>query len=292
MTVTTRKFSPLGAVARRSAAIAAVLAYALSLGGCSSVSSWWSKDDEAAFREEPADKLYNQGLAALADRKVSDATKSFEEVDKQHPYTEWARKAVLMTAYTKYAAGEYEDAIQNARRYITLHPGSDDAAYAQFLIGMSYYNQIPDVTRDQQRTERALAALDEVVRKWPKSEYADAARKRIEVARDQLAGREMEIGRYYLEQRNFVGAVNRFKTVVTSYQKTRHVEEALARLAEAYMAMGIAQEAQTAAAVLGHNYPGSEWYRDTYRLVSSKGLEPREDGGSWISKAFRRVGLG
>ena len=265
------------------------------LAGCSSmpsIGSIFAKDDTNAVKDEPADKLYNEALYSLNNQRYGDAVKRFDEVDKQHPYTDYSRKAILMSAYASYSNGDYETAVQAARRYLSLHPGSPDAAYAQFLIGISYYNQIPDVTRDQQRTERALVALNEVVQKWPKSEYADPARQRIEVAKDQLAGREMDVGRYYLQQRNYTGAINRFKNVITQFQTTRHVEEALARVAEAYMAMGIVAEAQTAGAVLGHNYPDSQWYKDTYTLVTSKGGEIREDKGSWISRAFKGVGLG
>src|SRR2546421_5212022 len=197
-----------------------------------------------------------------------------------------------MSAFAYYESGDYDDSVTAAKRYVTLHPGSSDAAYAQYLIGISYFDQIPDVTRDQTRTDRAVSALDEVVRKYPTTEYAIAAKKRIDIARDQLAGKEMQIGRYYMERHNYTGAINRFKVVVTQYQTTRHVEEALMRLTEAYMALGIVPEAQTAAAVLGHNFPDSPWYKDAYGLVRGGGLEPYEDQGSWISKAFRKVGLG
>jgi outer membrane protein assembly factor BamD len=173
-----------------------------------------------------------------------------------------------------------------------LHPGSPDAAYAQYLIAASYFDEIPDITRDQARTEKALAALEEVTRKYPETEYAVSAKQKIEVARDQLAGKEMQIGRYYLDRRDFTGAINRFKVVVTKYQTTRHVEEALERLTEAYMSLGIVEEAQTAAAVLGHNFPDSAWYKRAYSLVKSGGVEPSENSGSWISKAFKKVGLG
>jgi outer membrane protein assembly factor BamD len=173
-----------------------------------------------------------------------------------------------------------------------LHPSSNDAAYAQYIIGSSYYDQIPDISRDQAGTRKAVAALEEVIRKYPDTEYAASARKKLEIASDNLAGKEMTIGRYYLEKRDYTGAINRFKIVVTQYQRTRHVEEALMRLTEAYMALGIVQEAQTAAAVLGHNFPDSAWYKDAYTLVKSGGLEPREAQGSWISKAFKKVGLG
>jgi outer membrane protein assembly factor BamD len=175
---------------------------------------------------------------------------------------------------------------------VTLHPGSADAAYAQYLIASSYYDRIPDVNRDQKGTEQALQALEDVVRRYPGSEYATAAKQKLEVARDQLAGKEMVIGRYYLDRKDFPGAINRFKIVVTRYQTTRQVEEALMRLTECYMALGIAPEAQTAAAVLGHNFPDSPWYKDAYNLVKSGGKEPHEDKGSWISRAFKKVGLG
>jgi outer membrane protein assembly factor BamD len=173
-----------------------------------------------------------------------------------------------------------------------LHPGSPDAAYAQYLIAASYYDEIPDITRDQARTEKALASLEEVIRKYPTTEYANNAKEKITFARDQLAGKEMQIGRYYLDRKDYTGAINRFKVVVTRYQTTRHVEEALERLTEAYMSLGIVSEAQTAAAVLGHNFPDSSWYKSAYRLVKSGGLEPSENKGSWIGKAFKKVGLG
>ena len=176
-----------------------------------------------------------------------------------------------------------------AKRYVTLHPGSPDAAYAQFLIGSSYYDQIPDITRDQSRTERAMTALDEVVRKYPNTEYAAGAKRKIEVARDQLAGKEMNTARYYQKKRDYVAAINRFKVVITRYQTTRHVEEALMRLTETYMSLGIVNEAQTAAAVLGHNFPDSEWYQDSYKLLNKGGLQPEENKGSWISRAFGRA---
>jgi outer membrane protein assembly factor BamD len=274
--------------------LARLLALALlvtPVAGCSSLMGLFGDKDVMAS-DEPADKIYNEGLYLLnKKRDYRDAAKKFEEVDRQHPYSEWARKALIMSAYAFYEAQEYDDAANAAKRYVTLHPGSPDAAYAQYLIGVSYYDQIPDVTRDQGRTEKAVAALDEVVRKYPNTEYAVSAKKRIDVARDQLAGKEMQIGRYYMERHNFTGAINRFKVVVTQYQTTRHVEEALMRLTEAYMALGIVPEAQTAAAVLGHNFPDSRWYKDAYNLVKSGGVEPSENRASWISLAFKKLGL-
>jgi outer membrane protein assembly factor BamD len=259
------------------------------LGAC----SYFNFNKEELAADEPADKLYNEGVFLLNKRQdYKAAAKKFEEVERQHPYSDWARKSLIMTAYANYEARDYDDAVNAARRYVTLHPGSADSAYAQFLIGASYFDQIPDVSRDQARAERAIAALEEVTRKYPDSEYALSAKHKIDVARDQLAAKEMMVGRYYMNKKDFTGAINRFKIVVTQYQTTRHVEEALMRLTEAYMALGVVQEAQTAAAVLGHNFPSSRWYTDAYRLVKSGGFEPAMSEGSWITRAFKKVGLG
>jgi outer membrane protein assembly factor BamD len=277
----------LGSGARVITRLAAAALVALSLGACSLF------DKDPVIPDEPADKLYNEGLYLLNSKKDSKAAaKKFEEVDRQHPYSDWARKSLIMAAFAYYEAGAYDDCINSARRYVTLHPGSPDAAYAQFLIGSSYFDQIPEISRDQDRTEKAVQTLEEVARKYPDSEYAVAAKRKIEIARDQLAGKEMDIGRQLLNSRNYAGAINRFKVVVTRFQRTRHVEEALLRLTEAYMALGIVEEAQTSAAVLGHNFPDSRWYKDAYSLMQSRGLEPNENKGSWISQAFKKFGLG
>ena len=272
-------------------ALAGCLALALvavPLMGC----SYFNKDDDYV-RDDPADKLYNEGLFLLNNKQdYKEAAKKFDEVDRQNPYSDWARKALLMSAYSYYQAQEYSDCITSAQRYVTLHPGSPDAAYAQYLIGSSYYDQILDVTRDQARAEKAINSLEEVMRKYPDSEYATAAKKKIDMARDQLAGKEMEIGRFYLNKRDVIGAINRFKVVVTQYQTTRHVEEALERLTECYLSLGILDEAQTAAAVLGHNFPDSDWYKDAYNRVKRAGGEPNENKESWISRSFKKLGLG
>jgi outer membrane protein assembly factor BamD len=271
-----------------------LLVLTVPLGACSTAGSLWEKYfGKEEMLDAPPDKLYNEGLFLLNNEKKSvAAAKRFEEVDRQHPYSDLARKSLLMSAYAHYEAQDYDSTIGAAQRYITLHPGSPDAAYAQYLIAASYFDQIPDISRDQGRTEKAIASLEEVVRKYPNSEYASAARRKLEAARDQLAGKEMDIGRYYMERRDFTGAINRYKTVVTQYQRTRHVEEALARLTEAYMAVGVVGEAQTAAALLGHNFPESQWYKDAYTLVKSQGLEPSENRGSWMSRALRVISRG
>ena len=197
-----------------------------------------------------------------------------------------------MQTYSQYPGGQYDDAIASANRYINLYPSSPDAPYATYLAAMSYYNQVPDISRDQERAEKALTLFVSLVEKYPNSEYVEDSKYKIQVTRDQLAGKEMSVGRFYLTRKNYTAAVNRFRDVVGKYQTTRHIEEALYRLTEAYLALGIVNEAQTAAAVLGHNYPDSQWYKDAYGLLQNGGLEPNEDNRSWISKAFKKIGLG
>jgi outer membrane protein assembly factor BamD len=265
-----------GSRLRALAGLLALVLLAAPLLGC----SLFNKDEDYV-PDDPADKLYNQGLFLLNQKQDYDAAaKKFDEVDRQNPYSDWARKALLMSAYSYYQAKKYDDCINAAKRYVTLHPGSPDAAYAQYLIGASYYDQIQDVNHDQARADRAVGALSEVMRKYPDSEYAQNAKKKI------------EIGRFYMKRRDFTGAINRFKVVVTQFQTTREVEEALARLTEAYLSLGIIDEAQTAAAVLGHNFPESPWYKDAYNLMKSAGVEPSENKDSWISRAFKKLGLG
>lgn len=234
---------------------------------------------------EPADVLYNQALANMDAGRLNEASRKFDAIDRQHPYSEYARKSMVMGAFANYRQGKYDDAINSAKRYVTLYPSSPDAAYAQYIIGLCYFRQIRDVTQDQKESRRTIEAMEELVQRWPDSEYVDDAQDKIRFARDQLAGKEMQTGRYYLERREYIAAVKRFRYVVEHYSNTRHIEEALARLTETYYAMGLTSEAQTAAAVLGQNYPESRWYADSYKLLQSGGLEPREDAGSWLSKA-------
>ena len=238
---------------------------------------------------EPADVLYNQGLANLNSGRLKEASRKFDAVDRQHPYSEYARKSMVMGAFANYRQGNYDDSINSAKRYLALYPSTPDAAYAQYIIGLCYFRQIKDVTQDQKESRRAIEAMQEVVTRWPDSEYVDDAKEKVRFARDQLAGKEMQVGRYYLERREYIAAVKRFRYVVENYSNTRQVEEALARLVEAYYAMGLTSEAQTAAAVLGQNYPDSSWYRDSYKLLQTNGLEPRENAGSWISKAGKLI---
>ncbi|CDX20719.1 Outer membrane protein assembly factor BamD [Mesorhizobium sp. ORS 3359] len=265
-----------------------VVAPALVLSACMSS----EKDVNLATyvdQTEPADVLYNQGLANMNAGRLDEASKKFDAVDRQHPYSEFARKSMVMGAFADYRAGKYDEAIGTAKRYLTLYPSTDDAAYAQYIIGLSYYRQIKDVTQDQKEARQTIQTMQDLVTRWPNSEYVADAKDKIRFANDQLAGKEMQVGRYYLERREYIAAVKRFRTVVENYSNTRHVEEALARLTESYYAMGLTSEAQTAAAVLGTNYPDSQWYKDSYKLLQSNGLEPRENAGSWISKAGKLI---
>jgi len=259
----------------------------LFLGGALALSSCASDDVE--YVERPVEELYNSAMDLLLGGSYTAAAQEFDEVERQHPYSVWATKAQLMAAFSYYQTNQYDQAILSASRFIQLHPNSVDTPYAFYLVAISYYEQITDVGRDQRVTEQALAALSELGRRFPDTEYARDARLKVELARDHLAGKEMEIGRFYLSEGQFVSAINRFRIVIEQYQTTTHAPEALHRLAEAYMALGITDEAQTAAAVLGHNYPGSLWYQDSYALLTGRDLRPQESQDSWISRAWRSV---
>ena len=235
------------------------------------------------------EELYRIGDARLTTGNYPVAVKYFEEVDRQHPYSPLARRAIVMASFAHYKDGKYPEAIAGAKRYVTLHPGTKEAALAQYIVSSSYFDRIKNPSNDQTATKKALQELNILVRRYPNSRYVPKVRNRIKIATDVLAAQEMEVGRYYLKNNNYLAAINRFKTVVKSYQTTKHVEEGLARLTEAYMAMGITNEAQSAAAILGHNFPSSKWYHDSYALLKSGGLEPREHKGSWISRTWKTV---
>jgi outer membrane protein assembly factor BamD len=237
----------------------------------------------------PASKTYDQGLEKLANGSPAEAAKKFTDLGKQYPGSDWAQKGLLMSTYAQYQANDYTGAETSAERYLKEYPNSAEAAYVLYLQANAYYQQIPDVSRDQENAAKALAAFQSLAQKYPKSEYVDDAKFKIQVAMDQLAGKEMSIGRFYLNRRNYVAAINRFRNVLQYYQTTRHAEEALYRLVEAYLGLGIADEAQTAAAVLGHNFPASQWYQDAYALLKGKGLSPHESSESWISKIYHTV---
>jgi outer membrane protein assembly factor BamD len=295
-----RSFLAFAATLRPGFAPVLALAAGLPLAGCgggldgisnpfSSIFGGGEKYETKILPDVPADKTYDQGLVRLQKKDFEGASKKFQELDKQYPNSQWSQKALLMQTYSQYTEGKYDEAVATANRYIGLYPSSSDTPYVYYLAGMSYYNQIPEADKDQERAEKAMVIFNQLVQKYPKSEYVNDAKFKIQVAKDQLAGREMKVGRYYLEKSNYTAAINRFREVLAKYQSTRHTEEALYRLVEGYMRLGITHEAQTAAAVLGHNYPDSPWYKDAYALLKTGNLEPYESSDSWISKTFRKV---
>jgi outer membrane protein assembly factor BamD len=245
-----------------------------------------SGDDANQIVEKPVEELYNtaQDLMDQADYRA--AAKAFEEVDRQHPYSQWATRAQMMTAYAYYEGSQYDEAVTAAQRFIELHPGHKDVPYAYYIVGICYYEQISDVGRDQEFTRKSMDAFNELIRRFPESDYARDARLKIDLANDHLAGKEMEIGRYYQRRKQWLAAINRFRSVIEKYQTTTHVPEALHRLVESYLALGVPEEAQSAAAVLGYNYPGSEWYQRSYALLEGQNLQPRRNEGSWFSRLF------
>lgn len=234
-------------------------------------------DEEDPYVEQPVDILYNSAQSMLGQGEYVQAAKQFNEVERQHPYSKWAIKAQVMAAFAYYQANKYDDAIIALDRFIQLHPSNKDVPYAYYLKALCYYEQISTTDRDQRMTENALETLNELVTRFPDSEYARDAKVKIDLTYDSLAGKEMEIGRYYQGQGHYLAGINRFKAVIERYQTTTHVPEALLRLTESYLAIGLTDEARKSAAVLGHNFPGSEWYMDAYQLVEGNILEPTED---------------
>jgi outer membrane protein assembly factor BamD len=241
------------------------------------------------FESESPELLYNQGLANMKAGNMVEASRKFDSIERQNPFTEWGRKALVMSTFAKYRMSRNDDAIATGNRYLNQYPRSEDSAYVQYLVGLSYSKQVADVTQDQKAANNTINAMTKVVNDYPDSEYVEDAQAKIRFARDQLAGKEMQIGRYYLERKEYLAAIQRFRVVVEQYSNTNQVEEALARLTETYYRMGIVEEAQTAAAVLGRNYPDSQWYGDSYKLLQSGGVEPRENKGSWISRAGAKL---
>ncbi|ADJ22076.1 outer membrane assembly lipoprotein YfiO [Hyphomicrobium denitrificans ATCC 51888] len=284
----TRRMTFVGNLRRTLSAVAVVAA--LAGAGCAS-----NKLDTSALNPDPPSKMFANADAKMSSGSFDDAAKQFEAVDREHPYSPEARKSIVMAAYAYYRAGKTPEAIASAERYVALHPGTKEAPMAHHIIAMSYFDDLKTANRDQTAARKALEQFKILRTRFPESEYSRDADNKIRICMDNLAAQEMEVGRYYLNQHNYVAAINRFKTVVSDYQTTAHVEEALARLVESYMALGVVTEAQNAAAILGHNYPDSKWYKDSYALLQSGGVGPRDDSGSWLSKAWKSVpkfGLG
>lgn len=264
---------------RSVAKLALVVMLMAGVAGC-------GKKNKETYLARDVEVLYNLGADRLQRRQFKLAAALFDEVERQHPYSAWARRSQLMSAYSYYEANEYEDAILAAERFLALHPGNSAAPYAYYLIANCYYEQISDVGRDQKVTEQALRALNEVIRRFPATEYAQDAQLKMDLTSDHLAGKELDVGRFYLNQRQYLAGIGRFRAVVENYQTTSHVPEAMHRLVEAYLALGIVEEAQAVAAVLGYNYPNSKWYRYSYALLTGQKLEPQASQKSWISKVL------
>ena len=254
------------------------------LSGCETMQTiFGTLEEEKAQVERPVEVIYNNAMDLLETQWYDTAAKEFDEVERQYPYSIWATKAQLMAGYSYYKDERYDDAIIALDRFIELHPGNRDAPYAYYLKALSYYEQISDVGRDQKMTRLALESMREVSRRFPNTTYARDARLKLDLSRDHLAGKDMSIGRYYQRRDDYLAAINRYRAVIETYQTTTHVPEALHRLTECYLALGITDEAQMSAAVLGHNFPGSNWYEDSYALLDSRDLKPQRKENSWLS---------
>ncbi|HSF64283.1 MAG TPA: outer membrane protein assembly factor BamD [Paracoccaceae bacterium] len=254
------------------------------LAGCA------SRSDEVPLDSLTAEEIYKRGELALeTNAQPTEAIRLFAEVERLYPYTQWSKRALIMQAYALHQDRQYEDARAAAQRYLDFYPGEEDAAYAQYLLALSYYDQIDEVGRDQGLTFLALQGMRDVIEQYPDSEYARSAILKFELAFDHLASKEMEIGRYYLKRGHYTAAINRFRVVVQDYQTTTHTAEALHRLVESYLALGLTDEAQTAAAILGYNYQSSPFYDDSFRLLTGQGLSPEARGDSWLRTIYRQV---
>lgn len=246
-------------------------------------------DPSADLENRTPEEIYRLAEVQLERGNAVRAGSTFGEIERLYPYSEWAKRAMMMSAFSYHTAGDYEQSRSAAQRYLDFYPADDDAAYAQFLVALSHYDQIVDVGRDQGTTFEALQALGATIERYPNSEYAASARLKFDLALNHLAGQEMEIGRYYLKRGHFPAAINRFRAVVEEYQTTSHTAEALHRLVEAYVSLGLNDEAQTAGAILGHNFKGTDWYQDSYALLTGQGLDAREAGNSWLTSVYRQV---
>jgi len=236
-----------------------------------------STDDDENFVERPVDQLYNEAQDALEQEEYAEAAKLYDEVERQHPYSRWATKAQVMAAYAYYQNNKHDEAIVALDRFIQLHPSNEQTPYAYYLKALSYYEQISDVERDQSMTQQARDTLQELIVRFPTSKYARDAKVKLDLTHDHLAGKEMDVGRKYQRKGHYLAAINRFKVVIDQFQTTTHVPEALHRLAECYLALGVPEEARKVAAVLGHNFPGSEWYIDSFELIEQKKVRPEDD---------------
>ncbi len=270
--------------AKQAKLIGAILVVAV-LAGCGS-----DQRRQAELESMEASQIFALGEEALeAAPRQPTAVNYFAEVERLYPYSEWAKRSIVMQAYAEHKRKKYEEARAAAQRYLDLYPGDEDSAWAQYLLAISYYDQIDEIGRDQGLTFQALQALRVVIEEYPNSEYAKSATLKFDLAFDHLAAKEMEIGRYYLRARQYTAAINRFRVVVEQFQTTTHTAEALHRLVEAYLGLGLTDEAQTAAAILGHNFKGSPFYDDSHRLLTGRGLNPEAKGQSWLRTIYRQT---
>lgn len=236
-----------------------------------------------------AQDIYQRAEQHLANRKADKAAHHFGEIERLYPYSDWAKRALIMQAFSYHRDRDYPNSRASAQRFLDFYPADEDAAYAQYLMALSYYDQIDDVGRDQGLTFQALQALRVVIENYPRSEYASSAVLKFDLAFDHLAAKEMEIGRYYLKRNHHTAAINRFRVVVEQFQTTSHTAEALHRLVESYLSLGLTDEAQTAGAILGHNFKSTEWYQDSYALLTGRGLRPEANGDNWLGQIYRQV---
>ena len=250
-----------------------------------------SKRDDGGvpLEQQPPEQIFKAAEAELANKKPKDAAVLFGEVERLYPYSEWAKRGIVMSAFSYHQAKKYDDSRAAAQRYLDFYPADEDAAYAQYLMALSYYDAIENVARDQGNTFQALQSLRVVIERYPDSEYAKSARLKFDLAIDHLAGKEMEVGRYYLKRGNFTAAINRFRVVLEDYQTTTHTPEALHRIVESYLSLGLDAEAQTAGAILGYNFQSTDWYQDSYNLLKGKGLEMKPKGDGWLRTIYRRM---
>jgi outer membrane protein assembly factor BamD len=262
---------------------------AVMLASCSGIGGGGAADRSERLDGYTPEQIFERAEYELNRGRTDDAAYYFSEIERLYPYSNWAKRALIMQAFSYHQGQDYESSRGAAQRYIDFYPADEDAAYAQYLLALSYYDQIDEVGRDQGLTFQALQALREVIEQYPDSEYAKSAILKFDLAFDHLAGKEMEIGRYYLKKGHYTAAINRFRVVVQDFQNTTHTAEALHRLVESYLALGLTDEAQTAGAILGYNYQSSPFYDDSYRLLTGRGLSMEAKGNSWLNKVYRQV---
>jgi len=266
--------------------LAAPLVLVAFLAACGGVDK---SAEELPLESYTAEQIFDRGEFELNRKRYEEAAGFFGEVERLYPYSEWAKRALIMTAFAYHSGGMYPESRAAAQRFLDVYPADDDAAYAQYLLALSYYDQIDEVGRDQGLTYQALQALREVIERYPDTEYARSAILKFDLAFDHLAAKEMEVGRYYLKRQNYAAAINRFRAVVEDFQTTSHTPEALHRLVEAYLSLGLTDEAQTAGAILGYNYQSTPWYDDSYKLLTGRGLKPSVVGNNWLSQVYRQM---